>query len=111
MSEQRIAIIGKLRAGSLARAEEIIEEGPPFELDGSGITRHSVFLCSDFVVFVFEGPDSEFAVHRLVDDPVVAASFGVWWPVLEGTPRLAHEWFFCETSPNGGARSASGGQP
>jgi hypothetical protein len=111
MSDQRIAIIGKLRAGSLARAEEIIEEGPPFELGGSGIARHSVFVCSDFVVFVFEGPDIEYGVHRLVDHPVVAASFGVWWPVLEATPRLAHERFFWETSPNGRARSASGAQP
>ena len=111
MSDQRIAIIGKLRAGSLARAEEVIEQGPPFGLGRSGITRHSVFVCSDFVVFVFEGPDIEYAVHRLIDDPVVGGSFGVWWPVLEGTPRLAHERFFWETSPNGRPPTASRAQP
>jgi hypothetical protein len=111
MSEQRIAIIGKLKPHSLARAEEIVEQGPPFDLGGSGITRHSVFICSDFVVFVFEGPNIEYAVHGLVDHPVAAASFGVWWPLLEGMPRLAHERFFWGTSPNGRARTASTAQP
>jgi hypothetical protein len=111
MSEQRIAIIGKLKPRSLARAEEIVEQGPPFDLGGTGITRHSAFVCSDFVVFVFEGPNIEDAVYGLVDHPVVAASFSVWWPLLEGTPRLAHERFFWETSPNGRPRTASGAQP
>jgi hypothetical protein len=97
MSEQRIAIIGNLRPNSLARAEEIVEQGPPYELGGTGITRHSVFLSSDFVVFVFEGPNIEHAVHDLVDHPVVSASFSVWAPVLEGTPRLAHERFFWDS--------------
>lgn len=95
MSAQRIAVIGKLKPGSLERAEEIIvEHGPPFDLDEAGLERHSVFLSSDNVVFVFEGPNVERAVGRLVDDPAVSGSFSVWGPVLDGTPQLAHERFF-----------------
>jgi hypothetical protein len=96
MSAQRIAVIGKLRPGSLARAEEVLEHGPPFELDEAGLQRHNVFLSSEWVVFVFEGPDVERIVGGLVDDPVASAGFSVWGPLLEGTPHLAHERFFWE---------------
>jgi hypothetical protein len=96
MTAQRIAVIGKLKPGSLRRAEEIVELGPPFELDEAGLERHSMFLSSDWVVFVFEGPNVERVVDRLVGDPVVSASFSVWGPVLDGTPQLAHERFFWE---------------
>jgi len=59
MSAQRIAVIGKLKQGSLERAEEIVDRGPPFELDEAGLERNTVFLSSEWVVFVFEGPNVE----------------------------------------------------
>ena len=93
MTAQRIAVVGKLKSGSLERAEEIVALGPPFELDEAGLERHSVFLSTDAVVFVFEGPDVERVVDRLVDDPVVSASFSRWGPVLDDSPQLAHERF------------------
>ena len=97
MSAQRIAVIGKLRPGSIERAEEIIvEQGPPFDLDEAGLERHSVFLSSDWVVFVFEGPNVERAVGRLVDDPTVVRELQRRGPLLDGTPHLAHERFFWE---------------
>lgn len=96
MSAERIAVIGMLRPGSLERAEEIVETGPPFDLDEAGLQRHSVFVCSECVVFVFEGPNVDRVVDRLVDDPVVSANFSVWGPVLDGTPHIAHERFFWE---------------
>jgi len=96
MSAQRIAVIGKLKQGSLERAEEIVDRGPPFELDEAGLERNTVFLSSEWVVFVFEGPNVERVVDRLVDDPVVSASFSRWGPVLDGTPHLVHERFFWE---------------
>ena len=96
MSAERIAIIGRLRPGSSERANEVIEQGPPFELGEAGLERHSVFVCSDCVLFVFEGRDVEQLVRRLVDDPAVSAGFGAWGPLLDGTPQLAHERFFWE---------------
>ena len=77
---------GKLKPRSLARADEIVELG-------------------------FKRPSIEYAVQGPVEQPVVAASVSVWRSVLEGTPRLPHERFFPETSPNGRARTASGAQP
>lgn len=107
MSAQRIAVIGKLRPGSLERAEEIVEHGPPFELVEAGVERHSVFVSSDFVVFVFEGLNVERVVDRLVNNPVVSASFSVWGPILDGTPHLAHERFFWELPADAGGRATS----
>ena len=33
----------------------------------------------------------EWAVNDVIDDPVVASAFAPWAPLIEGTPRLAHE--------------------
>jgi hypothetical protein len=99
---QRIAVIAKLRPGSLERAEEIVASGPPFDLDEAGLERHSVFVCSDFVAFVFEGQNVERLVERLVDDPVASGSFSVWGPILDGAPHLAHERFFWELATDAG---------
>jgi hypothetical protein len=100
MAAQRIAIIGKLKPGSFERAEQIIEQGPPYALDDAGLERHSVFVGHDYVVFVFEGPGVERIVGDLVDHPVVAAEFSVWGPLLDGTPTLAHERFFWAPGPD-----------
>jgi hypothetical protein len=94
VSTHRIAVIARLRTGSRKRVEQIIEQGPPFVLDEAGLERHSVFLASDSVVFVFEGQDVERVVGLLVDDPAISATFGVWGPFLDGTPELAHERYF-----------------
>lgn len=53
---ERLAVIAKLKPGSLDRAEELLEQGPPFELEGVELVRHSVFVSPDCVVLVFEGP-------------------------------------------------------
>jgi hypothetical protein len=98
VSPQRIAVVGKLRPGSVERAQEIVDDGPPLVLEAAGLERHSVFVSSDWVVFVFEGVNVESVVDRLVDDPVVSANFSVWGPILEGTPELAHERFFWDRS-------------
>lgn len=52
---QRVAVVAKLRPDAKVRAESLIEEGPPFDLDGSGFERHVVFVSGDQVIFVFEG--------------------------------------------------------
>lgn len=92
MSES-FAVVAKLRPGSRERAEEIIAEGPPFALRLTGIKRHGVFLSEEAVVFVFEGPDVESRLRRLVNDPTKSGAFGKWAPLLDGTPTVAHEKF------------------
>lgn len=45
------------------------------------------------MVFVFEGQGIEGLVRELVNDPARSAAFGVWAPLLQGTPVLAREEF------------------
>jgi hypothetical protein len=95
-SNERLAIVAKLRRRSRERAQEIIAAGPPYELNEAGLRRHSIFLAGDTVVFVFEGPGIHTLVSKLIDDPASAGSFSVWAPLLAGTPALAHEEFYWE---------------
>jgi hypothetical protein len=48
------------------------------------------------VVFLFEGPGIEGLVRDLVNDPARSGGFGVWAPLLDGTPALAREEFYWE---------------
>ena len=91
---ERVAVVAKLRPGSRERASEIIAKGAPFDLGEAGFRRHSVFLAEEAVVFFFEGSGIERLVRELVNDPARSAAFGVWGPLLEGTPALAREEFY-----------------
>ena len=96
--EQRIAVIAALRPGMAERARSLLEGGPVFEIEDVGLTRHSVYVSGDAVVFVFEGENVEALVQSLVNDPVVSASFGAWGPLIEGAPHVAHEQYFWRRS-------------
>lgn len=90
---QRVAVTARLRDGAEAEARELIDAGPPFDLGDAGFEQHSVFVGSGLVVFVFEGDDLERRLTELVNDPVLAAGFGAWGPVLAESPQVAHETY------------------
>ena len=86
---EQIAIVVRLKPGAEPRAAELIANGPPFDPGELGITRHSVYLAADAVVFVFEGHEVESAVDDLVEDPfrwMVNQAFDAWRPLVEGDP-------------------------
>jgi hypothetical protein len=89
---EQLAIIGRLKSGVEPRAAALIAEGPPFDPEEHGLTRHTVYLSAADVVFVFEGHEVEWIVDALVDEefqwPVLAA-LDKWRPLLEEQPRLA----------------------
>ena len=93
---QRIVVIAKLKPDSHDAAAEILQAGPPYDPTDIGLVRHGVYLGGSEVVFVFEGPDVEHQLSHLLNDPAAAAAFGVWAPLLDGTPSVAHELFFWE---------------
>lgn len=89
----RLAVIARLRPGRADEARRLISEGPPFELAALRMQRHAIYVSSDEVVFVFEGPEVGWTVEDLVNDPVISAAFSGWGPLIEGTPRMAREAF------------------
>jgi hypothetical protein len=93
---ERVAVVATLLPGSRERAAEILAKGAPYGLALAGFRRHSVFLAEETVVFVFEGPGIEGLVRDLVNDPTRSGGFGVWAPLLDGTPALAREEFYWE---------------
>src|SRR5438045_9608143 len=90
----RLLITARLRDDAHAQAEVLLREGPPFDPEELGLERHAAYLTAGEVVFVFEAREVEWIVNDLIDDPAVAAFFAPWQPLVEGTPRLAHERFY-----------------
>jgi hypothetical protein len=96
---ERLALIARLKPGSEPQAKELIAKGPPFDPQESGFLRHSAFLSSTEVVFVFEAPEVEWLVDSLVDEPFhwpLRDALDEWRPLVEGQPRMAREEFFWE---------------
>ena len=102
----RLVIVARLKGDAHARAQRLIEQGPPFEPEDLGFRRHAVYLTATDVVFVFEAPEVEWIVSDIIDDPVLSAAFGPWRAIIEEPPRLAHERFYwhagsrAETKPS-----------
>ena len=90
------AVVAKLLPGSPNRAAEILARGAPYGLALAGFRSHSVFLADEAVIFAFAGPSIERLVRDLVNDRSRSAEFGVWAPLLDGTPVLAREQFYWE---------------
>ena len=93
---ERVAIVARLKPGAAGRASELVGSGPPFDLDHSGIVRHSVFVSTTEVVFVFEGHQVEWLVDKLIDGPFhhkLQRAFDEWRTIVEGPPRIARERF------------------
>jgi hypothetical protein len=93
-ANERVAVVATLKPGSRERAAAILAQGAPYGIDRAGFQRHSVFLAEETVVFLFEGPGIERLVRDLVNDPARSGGFGVWAPLLDGTPALAREEFY-----------------
>jgi hypothetical protein len=92
----QVAVVARLREGTEARARELVAQGPPFDPREMGFDRLAVYLSPGEVIFHFEGKGAAQKLANVVDDMVVSASFSGWAPLLEGTPRLAHESYFWE---------------
>jgi hypothetical protein len=89
----RLIIVARLRGDAYDEAKMLLRSGPPFDPEEAGLEGHSALLTAEEVVFVFEGREVEWKVNDLIDNPAVAAFFGPWEKLIEGTPRLAHEQF------------------
>jgi hypothetical protein len=90
----RVVVVARLKDGARDQAAELIAAGPPFEPEALGFERHAVYLSAGEVVFLFEGPTAARRLANIVDDMVTSASFSAWARILDGTPTLAHEFYF-----------------
>jgi hypothetical protein len=86
---ERVVVVAPLKEGMRELARALIEEGPPFDLQASGLERNDVFLARDEVIFVFEGRQVREAVERLMQEPNLWRAALDWEACLTGRPELA----------------------
>lgn len=92
----RFVVTGRLRSGAAPKVAEILREGPPFDLSETSLERHEVFLGSDEIVFLFEGPNAETEARRLLARPRVLGRAGRIGSYLDRPPHLPREAFTWE---------------
>jgi hypothetical protein len=93
VARARVAVVVPIKRGTAEAARQLVEEGPPFEIEHLGLERHHVFLSEREVVFVFDGESATTAVNTLVRSPDVLRAAVRWRRILAGRPRLAEERF------------------
>ena len=89
---EQLAVVARLKDDALERAKALLAESAPFDPGEEGLTRHTVFLSSHEVIFVFEAHEVEWIVDDIVNEPfrwTVSDAFEAWRPLLDGSPRIA----------------------
>jgi hypothetical protein len=86
-----VAVVVPIRRGTAEAARRLVEEGPPFDVEGLGLERHHVFVSEREVVFFFEGDGATAAVDALPRSPDVLKAAVRWRRILAGRPRLGEE--------------------
>jgi hypothetical protein len=95
----RLVVVAPLKLGAEARARELLDEGPPFDLEGSAFDAHEVFVTPQEVVFVFEGNET---LILTAGDPAIMRAAKAWADCLDGRPRIARSAFSWKRDPASG---------
>ena len=77
-----LVVVAPLKEGMAGRAQELLEQGPPFDLEATMFDRHAVHVTDHEVVFVFEstGPAATLELPAAAPELRVAAE--AWQRVL-----------------------------
>ncbi len=85
----RFVAVLPLKPGARDRAEALLREGPPFDLEQTQFDRHQVFLTDQEVVFVFEGEGPSHTLDLPAEDPALWKAAEGWRACLSDRPRVA----------------------
>jgi hypothetical protein len=88
----RIAVAAKIRPGKRAKLEQMLSEGPPFDLADAGFDHHQVFLGDEDIFFLFEGGSPVSAVKRLAAERTLMGHVLRMAGVLSSPHLLAEEY-------------------
>jgi hypothetical protein len=95
-----LVLVVPLREGARAKARELLEQGPPFDLDQTPFERHQVFLTDSEVVFVFDARGGTATLTLGTEDPSLWTAAAAWRECLAGPVRKA-EIAFSWKRPDG----------
>jgi hypothetical protein len=86
----RMVVVVPVKESARAQVRALVAKGPPFDLPGSGLDAHHVFLTEREAIFVFEATDRS-ALDRLAANVDVWAAAEKWRVCVAGKPRLAED--------------------
>ena len=98
-SMRRFVVSARLRTGSTEQVRRLLAEGPPFDLEGTSLERHEVFLAKDELIFLFEGPHAERHARDLLQRPRVVGQLSRIAAHISGALRFPSEVFRWEREP------------
>jgi hypothetical protein len=96
---EQAAVVLPLRKGRIARARELVAQGPPFDPTVLGLRKHEVFLTGEEAIFVFEGPNVRAMLQRLTRDPTLWQAGLAWRSCVRGRPRLLPDVYRSDEAP------------
>jgi len=91
--DEQVAVVVPLRKGGLARARQLVAQGPPFNPAGLGFTGHHVYLNPDEAIFVFSGPHVRATLEKASRNPILWQIGLDWEKCMSGPPRLTTTFF------------------
>jgi hypothetical protein len=89
----RLVVIAPLKRGAVAHARQLLDDGPPFDLERTRFDAHEVFITEQEVVFLFEGPADFLTLEFPGQDPALWKAAAAWAKCLAGRPRIARTAF------------------
>lgn len=92
----RLVLVVPLREGARQQALELVEKGPPFDVESTHLVRHEVFLTDKEVVFDFETVGGKPPIELQAERPVLHEAAQAWDDVMAGRPRKAVRVFSWE---------------
>ncbi len=84
---RRATVVVPLKEEALARVRELAAGGPPFDPNGTQLTRHQLLLTAKEAIFVFETAD-EHGLQALLEGVDVWAAASAWRDLIAGPRAL-----------------------
>lgn len=71
---ERYVVTTRLKPGAASGAEELLQQGPPFDPAAAGLTAHEAYLTDDRIYLVFEGEAAHARALALAKQHIVEVS-------------------------------------
>jgi hypothetical protein len=97
---QQLVITAKLRPGSETEVRKLLLRGPSFELHGTGLDRHAVFLAPEQLVLLFEGERADEEAASLLERSGVLQAGSRLAGFIEGELTMSQEVFSWSRAPD-----------
>jgi hypothetical protein len=89
----RLVLVVPLKEGTVERARQLLQAGPPFELETTQLERHEVLLTDHEAIFVFETPGEAPPLELEAGSPRLHEAAAAWREVMADRPRKAASAF------------------